>query len=159
MSESLRFERSHDIVIAAAAGDILDYVSNPNSWPEWIAASHHIDSPDRPLAAGERFRERWRTRTGEVLLDWLVTERVHPRLWVAETHTEFIGPIVVRYEVEPITAGCRYRRMLINPACPKAPTEDAIRRIDEEAAVCLQNIKRALELGLGRAARAAADRS
>lgn len=44
MSQSMRFERSHEIVIDAPAGDILDYVSNPNSWPEWIAASHHIDS-------------------------------------------------------------------------------------------------------------------
>lgn len=50
MSPSVRFERSHEIVIDAPAGDILDYVSNPNIWPEWIAASHHIDSPPRPLA-------------------------------------------------------------------------------------------------------------
>jgi hypothetical protein len=149
MSQSVRFERSHEIVIDAPAGDILDYVSNPNSWPEWIAASHHIDSPPRPLEAGERFRERWHTRTGEVLLDWLVTERDHPRLWVAETRTEFIGTIIVRYEVEPAAGGCRYRRTLINPARPKAPTEDMIRRIDEEAAASLQNIKRAVEARRG----------
>ena len=122
MSTSVRFERSHEIVIDAPAGDILDYVSNPNSWPEWIAASHHIDSPPRPLAAGERFRERWHTRTGEVLLDWLVTECDHPRLWVAETRTEFIGAIIVRYEVEPAAPGCRYRRTLINPARPPCRT-------------------------------------
>ena len=145
MSESVRFERSHEIVIDAPAGDILDYVSNPNTWPEWIAASHHIDSPARPLEAGERFRERWRTRSGEALLDWLVTERDHPRLWVAETHTDFIGRIIVRYEIEARADGCRYRRTLINPARPKAPTEDMIRRIDEEAATSLKNIKHALE--------------
>ena len=149
MTQSVRFERSHEIVIDAPAGDILDYVSNPNSWPEWIAASHHIDSPPRPLAAGERFRERWHTRTGEVLLDWLVTERDHPRLWVAETRTEFIGAIVVRYEVEPAAGGCRYRRTLTNPTRPKAPTEDMIRRIDAEAAASLENIKRAVEARRG----------
>lgn len=149
MSLDLRFERSHEIVIDAPAGDILDYVSNPNSWPEWIAASHHIDSPPRPLAAGERFRERWHTRTGEVQLEWLVTERDHPRLWVAQTHTVFTGAIIVRYEVEPAAGGCRYRRTLINPARPKAMTEEMIRRVDEEAAASLQNIKRAVEARRG----------
>jgi hypothetical protein len=91
MSQSVCFERSHEIVIDAPAGDILDYVSNPNSWPEWIAASHRIDSPPRPLAAGERFRERWHTRTGEVLLDWLVTERDHPRLFAADVVNDAVG--------------------------------------------------------------------
>jgi hypothetical protein len=152
MSENVRFERSHEIAIDAPAGDVLNYVSNPNSWPEWIAASHHIDSPARPLEAGEKFRERWRTRTGEALLDWLVTQRVHPRLWVAETHADFIGRIIVRYEVEAAAGGCCYRRTLINPARPKAPTEDMIRRIDEEAAVSLRNIKNAVESRRGRAA-------
>ena len=74
MSDTIRFERSHDILIDAPAGDVLDYVSNPNSWPEWIAASHHIDSPDRPLDVGDTFQERWHTRTGEVLLDWVVAD-------------------------------------------------------------------------------------
>ncbi len=140
-----RFECSHEILIAAPAGDILDYVSNPNTWPEWIAASHHIDSPDRPLVAGDTFQERWHTRTGEALLDWVVTERVHARLWVAQTQTDFIGTIIVRYEVEPAAGGQRYRRTLINPARPKAPTADMIKRTDEEAAQCLLNIKRAVE--------------
>ena len=154
MSQTVRFERSHEIVIDAPAGDILNYVSNPNSWPEWIAASHHIDSPARPLEAGEKFRKRWHTRTGEALLDWVVTERVHPRLWVAETHADFIGTIIVRYEVEPAAGGSRYRRTLINPARPKAPTEDMIRRVDEEAATILQNIKNAVEQRRGLAAAA-----
>ena len=145
MSASMRFECSHEILIDAPAGDILNYVSNPNTWPEWIAASHQIDSPRRPLEAGETFREYWHTRTGVVVLDWLVTERDHPRLWVAETYTDFIGKIIARYEVEASAGGCRYRRTLINPARPKAPTEDMLRRIDEEAAISLENIKRAVE--------------
>ncbi len=154
MNPAVRFERSHDILIQAAAGDILDYVSNPNSWPEWIAASHEIRSADRPLEAGERFQERWQTRTGEVLLDWLVTRRDHPGLWEAETHTDFIGTIIVRYEVEPAAAGCLYRRTLINPARPRAPTPDMIRRIDEEAALSLHNIRTAVENLKGRPWRA-----
>lgn len=145
MPQVHRFERSHDIVIAAPAAAILDYVSNPNSWPEWIAASHHIDSPDRPLEKGETFREQWATRTGEVLLDWVVTARDHPRLWEAQTRADFIGVIVVRYEVEGAPGGHCYRRTVINPARPRPPTEDMIRRVDEEAHLCLQNIRRAVE--------------
>jgi len=152
MNQTVRFERSHEIVIYAPAGEILDYVSNPNSWPEWIAASHHIDSPPRPLEVGECFRERWHTRTGEVLLEWMVTERKHPRLWVAETRTDFIGTIIVHYEVAPAAGGCRYRRTLINPARRKEPTEDMIQRIDEEAAASLQNIKRTVEARRGSSA-------
>ena len=63
-----RFECSHEILIAASAGDILDYVSNPNSWPEWIAASHHIDSPDRPLVAGDTEEAKGENRRIELKL-------------------------------------------------------------------------------------------
>ncbi|MEC9185592.1 MAG: hypothetical protein VX930_15050 [Pseudomonadota bacterium] len=42
MTETLEFERSHEIFIDAAPGVVLDYVSHPNSWPEWIYASHYI---------------------------------------------------------------------------------------------------------------------
>ena len=50
---------------------------------------------------------------------------------------------------QPAAGGCRYRRTVINPARPKAPTEDMIRRIDEEAAISLQKIKRAVEARRG----------
>lgn len=156
MSTGHRFERFHEIVIDATGAQIIDYVSNPNSWPEWIAASHEIDSPDRPLQAGETFRERWATRTGETTLNWVVTARTEGLLWEAKTTTAFIGDIVVRYEIEPAPGGGQghlYRRRVINPSRPKPPTEDMIRRIDEEAAVSLANIKRHVEAGAGRAAR------
>jgi len=42
MTEPYEFERSHEIFIDATPGVVLDYVSNPNSWPEWIYASHYI---------------------------------------------------------------------------------------------------------------------
>jgi len=145
MSDTVRFERFHDIVIDAPAGDILDYVSNPNTWPEWIAASHDIESPDKPLQVGDTFHERWHTRTGEVQLDWIVTERNHPLSWTAETDTSFIGKIVVRYDIEPVESGNRFTRTVINPSRPKPPTEDMVRRIDEEGALSLRNIKANVE--------------
>ena len=145
MSESLRFERFHEITINAPAESILDYVSNPNSWPEWIASSHEISSANRPLQLGETFHERWATRTGEVRLDWRVTAREHPWLWEAQTHTSFTGTIIVRYEIETRANGHIYRRRLINPARPKPPTEEMIRRIDEEAELSLRNIKERVE--------------
>jgi hypothetical protein len=145
MSDTVRFERSHDIVIDAPAADILDYVSNPNSWPEWIAASHDIESPDKPLQAGDTFHERWHTRTGEVQLDWVVTDRNHPISWIAETDTSFIGKIVVRYDIELVEGGNRFTRTVINPVRPKPPTEDMVRRIDEEGALSLRNIKANVE--------------
>jgi hypothetical protein len=154
MTDTVRFERSHDIVIAAPPAAVLDYVSNPRSWPEWMPATHHIDSPDRPLGAGERFTERWGTSRGEVQLDWLVAEREDGRRWVARADTDFLGPIEARYTVEPVegTAGAsRYTRTIVNPARPKPPTPEMIQRVDDEAAVCLANIKRNVEARSGRA--------
>lgn len=145
MTDTVRFERSHDILIDARPEAIFDYVSNPHSWPEWLPSSHHIDSPDRPLGQGDTFHEKWRTRTGEVQLDWIVTTADRPRLWIGETGTPFTGKIVVRYDVQPVGTQYRYTRTLLNPARPKAPTAEMVKRIDEEAAIGLANIKRILE--------------
>jgi len=145
MTETHAFRRSHDILIDAPAGVVFDYVCNPNSWPEWIAASHAMHSPDRPLRAGDTFREDWHTRTGPAVLEWLVLESDRPRRWVAETNTDFIGRIVVQYDFTEAEGGCRYTRTVINPARPKPSTEDMIRRIDEEASTSLANIKRRVE--------------
>ena len=46
-TETFAFERSHNIVIDAPAKAVFDYVTNPQSWPEWLAASHHIDSENQ----------------------------------------------------------------------------------------------------------------
>lgn len=144
-TETFAFERSHDIVIAAPAATVLDYVGNPRSWPEWLAASHDIDSADRPLAAGDAFNEKWRTRKGEVTLAWTVTAAERGRLWIAETWAAFTGPIIVEYRCEPVDGGVRYTRRVINPARPKLPTPEMIARMDEEAAAGLANIKRIVE--------------
>lgn len=141
----MAFERAHSIDIAAPAAAVLDYVSNPQSWPEWMPATHHIDSEDRPLQAGERFYEKWHTRQGEVALDWVVSARTQPTLWEARTDTTFTGPIIARYTCEPTAEGCRYTRAIINPARPKAPTTEMVERMDAEAEICLANIKRNVE--------------
>lgn len=143
--ETVSFERSHDIVIDAPPAAVLDYVSNPNSWREWMPATHDMDAPQRPTLAGEHFFEKWATRQGEVALDWHVVDRVEGSRWEARTHTEFTGPIHAVYEVEPAGDGCRYTRRIINPARPKAPTAEMLARMDDEAAVCLANIKRNVE--------------
>lgn len=147
MTES--FECRHSIVIDAPPQAVFDYVSNPNSWPEWIAASHAMASPDRPLTQGETFREKWATRTAEVTLDWVVTTCDPHRLWVAETRTDFMGPIIVEYELVTVGDATRYTRIVRNPARPKLPTAEMIARIDEEAGIALRNIKKNVE---GRAA-------
>jgi len=145
MSKTYAYERSHDILIDAPPAAVLDYVSNPQSWPEWIAASHHIDSPNRPMQKGETFHEKWHTRTGEVSLDWVVLERVQPKLWKATANTDFIGPIVCTYTCDEIAGATRFTRTIANPERKKPPTDDQLRRIDEEAALALANIKKNVE--------------
>jgi uncharacterized protein YndB with AHSA1/START domain len=145
MAETCTFEHVWDVVIEAPAEAVYDNVTNPHSWPEWLAASHHIDSPDRSLVAGERFREQWHTRRGEAVLNWIITESDRPRLWIGETGTEFLGPIVVRYDFEVVAAGTRYVRTVTNPARPKPATAEMAARMDEEAALGLANIKRIVE--------------
>lgn len=139
------FERRHDILIDAPPAAILDYVSNPNSWPEWIAASHAIFSPDRPLEVGETFEEQWHTRKGEVRLAWRVTEREEGRRWTARTEAPFLGEIIVTYLCEPAGAMTRYTRILRNPARDKPPTDEMLQRIDAEAREALANIKANVE--------------
>lgn len=156
MSETTEFERSHSILIAAPAERVFDYVSNPQSWPEWLAASHRLESPDRPLRKGETFGEEWHTRKGAARLDWVVTACDRPRLWRAETGAPFTGPIVVEYRCEPAGDGqTRYTRTVRNPARPKPMTEAMIARMDAEAAAGLANIRKSVEGKMGRAGRQA----
>jgi predicted metal-dependent enzyme (double-stranded beta helix superfamily)/uncharacterized protein YndB with AHSA1/START domain len=155
-AQSFAFERSHDIVIDAPASAVFDYVTNPQSWPEWISASHHVDSADRPLGRGETFREQWFSRQ-EVRLDWTVIEADWARLWIAETRADFLGPIVVRYDFESLEDGTsRFTRTVRNPARPKPASEETIGRIDDEARTALANIKSRVEQAY--TARAAARR-
>jgi len=139
------FQRSHDIMIDAPPAAIYDYVCNPNSWPEWLAASHHIDGEDRPLLQGETFREQWHIKRGEVRLAWTVTESDPPRAWTVEADTDFIGKIVVRYTFEPVGSATRYTRTLRNPDRPSEPSPEQVARMDEEALIGLENIKRNVE--------------
>ncbi|MFZ2157984.1 MAG: SRPBCC family protein [Bradyrhizobium sp.] len=139
------FERRHDILIEAPPEAVYDYVCNPNSWPEWLAASHRIDSADRALGTGETFREQWHIRRGEVVLDWKVLESDRPNAWTVQADTDFIGPIVVRYTFERVGDATRYTRHLRNPRRPTAASAEQIQRVDEEAQVGLGNIKRQVE--------------
>ena len=139
------FERRHDILIEAPPEAVYDYVCNPNSWPEWLVASHRIDGADRALNAGEGFREQWHIRRGEVVLDWKVNESDRPHAWTVQAETGFIGPIIVRYTFERVGDATRYTRHLRNPSRPSAASAEQIERVDEDARIGLANIKRQVE--------------
>ena len=141
----ISFDRGHDIRIGTPPEAVFDYVCNPNSWPEWLAASHRIDSADRALKSGETFREQWHIRRGEVVLNWTVTESDRPHAWTVEADTDFIGPIVIRYTFEREGGVTKYTRHLSNPRRPTAPSDEQVQRMDEEAVVALANIKRQVE--------------
>ena len=142
------FEHRNDIVIAAPAEKIFDYVTNPKSWPEWLPSSHHIDCEDRPMRFGDTFHEHWSTRTGRVDLDWVVIACDAPRLWIGLTNaTSFLGPIVVQYNCDDVAGGTRFTRTVRNPQRPKQATEDQVRRMNEEAVLGLNNIKAKVERG------------
>ena len=115
------FQRSHDIMIDAPPAAVYDYVCNPNSWPEWLAASHHIDGEDRPLLRGETFREQWHIKRGEVRLAWTVTESDPPSAWTVEADTDFIGRIVVRYTFEPVGSAPGIRGHCAIPIARRSP--------------------------------------
>lgn len=139
------FLRKHDILIGAPPEAVFDYVCNPHSWPEWLAASHKIEGPDRALELGQTFREEWQIRRGVIALHWKVTESNRPSAWTCEADTDFMGPIVIRYTFEKEGGDTRYTRQLSNPNRPLEPTEDQLDRMDEEARVGLANIKRQVE--------------
>ena len=142
------FEHRNDIVIAAPADKIFDYVTNPKSWPEWLPSSHHIDCEDRPMRFGDTFHEHWSTRSGRVDLDWVVIACDAPRLWIGLTNaTSFLGPIVVQYNCEDVAGGTRFTRTVRNPQRPKPATEDQVRRINEEAVLGLSNVRAKVERG------------
>jgi uncharacterized protein YndB with AHSA1/START domain len=145
------FVRKHDILIDAPPEAVFDYVCNPHSWPEWLAASHKIEGPEHALKLGEAFREEWQIRRGVIVLHWKVTESNRPTAWTCEADTDFIGPIVIRYTFEKKGDGTRYTRQLSNPKRPSEPTEDQLKRMDEEARVGLENIKLHVERRLAAA--------
>jgi hypothetical protein len=99
------FERSHSIVIAAAPEAVFDYVTNPQSWPQWLPSSHDIKCEDRPMRFGDTFHEHWSTRSGPVALDWLVIACERPRLWIGLTHMSVTGPIMVQYVCAVVDGG------------------------------------------------------
>ena len=139
------FERSHSIDIAARPEAVFDYVTNPRTWPQWIASSHELVCDDRPMRYGDTFHEYWSTRSGPVELDWLVIACNQPRLWNGLTGTEFTGPIIVEYRCDDVPGGVKFTRTLRNPARPKPPTPDMLARIDAEAEAALAAIKRNVE--------------
>ena len=139
------FVRKHDIIIGVPPEAVFDYVCNPHSWPEWLAASHKIEGPDQPLSLGQTFREEWQIRCGVIELRWMVTESNRPSAWACKADTDFMGPILIRYSFAEEGSETRYTRELTNADRPSHPTQDQLKRIDEEARIGLANIKTQVE--------------
>ena len=141
----MHFVRKHDILIDATPEWVFDYVCNPHSWPEWLAASHKIEGPDQPLRMGQTFREEWQIRRGMIELQWTVTESKRPSAWTCQADTDFIGPIIIRYTFALEAGRTRYTRELSNPNRPSEPRKQQLKRMDEEAWIGLANIKKQVE--------------
>ena len=139
------FVRKHDILIDAPPEAVFDYVCNPHSWPQWLAASHAIEGPDQPLTLGQTFHEKWEIRRGVIELHWKVTESNRASAWTCRAETDFIGPIVIRYTFSDEGGRTRFTRELTNPDRVSAPTKDQLERMDDEAQVGLGNIKKQVE--------------
>src|SRR5439155_24048008 len=88
---------------------------------------------------------QWDDEPGGVRLAWAVTESDPARAWTVEADTDFIGKIVIRYTFEAIATGTKYTRTLRNPDRPSEPSPEQIARMDEEAMIGLQSIKRNVE--------------
>lgn len=142
---TISFRRQHDVLINAPAETIYDFVCNPNSRPLWSEASRKIEAPDRPLKRGEKFREEWGTRRGPVVLNWIVLDDERPNSWTIRADTDFVGPIVIRLCFEQDGATTRCIHHVSNPRRPSEPSADQIRRIDEDTAAGLAEIKRLIE--------------
>ena len=147
---TVSFLHNNTIHIDASPEAVYDYVCDPNSWPEWLPASHAIDSPRRALTKGETFAEKWHIRRGEITMSWVVTESDRPDAWTCEAETSFIGRIVIRYTFEPAAGGTTYTRSLGNPARPAQPSAQQLVQIDEDARLGLANIKRIVEQRWGK---------
>lgn len=141
----MHFVRKHDVLIDATPEWVFDYVCNPHSWPEWLAASHKIEGPDQPLRMGQTFREEWQIRRGMIELHWTVTESSRPSAWTCQADTDFIGPIIIRYTFALEGGRTRYTRELSNLNRPSEPSEQQLQRMDEEARIGLANIKKKVE--------------
>lgn len=139
------FVRKHDILIDAPPEAVFDYVCNPHSWPEWLAASHKIEGPNEPLKLGQTFREEWQIRRGMIELRWTVIESARPSVWACKADTDFMGPIVIRYTFAAEDGRTRYTRELTNPDRPSQPTVEQLARMDEEALIGLGNIRKLVE--------------
>ena len=142
---TVSFRRQHDVLINAPVEAVYDFVSNPNFRPLWRGASSKIEAADRSLRRGEKFREEWRLRRGIVALNWIVLDDEPPSSWTIRADTDIVGPIVVRYCLEPEGDATRCIYHVTNPRRPSGPSQDQVRCVDEEIVAGLAALKRQVE--------------
>jgi len=143
---TVSFRLQNDVLINAPVGAIYDFLCNPNFRPLWREASVKIEAAaDRPLTRGEKFREEWRLRRGTVVLDWIVLDDERPNSWTIRADTDIVGPIVIRYCLEPEGDATRCIHHVTNPRRPSGPSEEQVRCIEAEIMAGLASLKRHVE--------------
>lgn len=141
----------NEILIAAKAPEVFDYVSRPDLWHEWHPASTSADLPRTPLQVGDEFREiitvtypfiqvqrethyrvilsdraaRWEVRGSSSLFDLTI----HYEFEVRDQSTLFMRTLT--YDVKGPLAW--FEPFVVRP------------RIASQSAAALQNLKKKLE--------------
>ena len=100
------------VVIGRAPQEVFDYVTAPYLWEAWHPATASVsDVPERPIVVGESVRENIDVGFKQFATTWTVVECDSPRSWVIVTDSGE-GVARIRYEVAPLGAGSRFRRIL-----------------------------------------------
>ena len=142
---TVAFHRQHEILIGAPVEAVYDVIANPNFRRVWCEASSGIESAERPLKRGERFREKLRTRHGILDLNWVVLDDERPNSWTIRADTHVVGPIVLRYCLSQDGAETRCLLHVTNPRRPSEPSPDLLLRIDQDTREGLAGLKRLIE--------------
>jgi len=100
------------VVIDRAPQEVFNYVTAPYLWEAWHPATASVsDVPERPIVVGESVRENIDVGFKQFATTWTVVECDSPRTWVIVTDSGE-GVARIRYEVTPMGAGVRFRRIL-----------------------------------------------
>ena len=145
LSEQKRLDIIVSTEIEASCEKVFDYLCNPNSWPEWLAASERIESEDRVLEPGDTFYERYGGPQGGMDVHWTVLKCDRPRRWDISCHVDIAGPVVIRYDFEQKGTSCVFTRSVIMTDRPGPASKEEIAAFEHESNIALAAIKANME--------------